>query len=421
MNCDSCNYFFSDNDSFNIHLKNCKNNINTDPKNKYYCPSCDKKFRILPNLEKHNESKKHINLFEWNKKQLNINNNNPTTKSINLISDIVEKEPEHSSLEQLIRNRELELQSYKIPTKPTQPYDTPIQSQNTPIQTTQPIQKTQHIQPIQSIQPIQPKQSHDTPIQSQNTPIQTTQPIQKTQHIQPIQSIQPIQPKQSHNTRIQSYNPIQNKIEEDDDDLSEEIKQTKLSLNLSIDLHQKEIEKVENQFNDDNFLDNIQEQRTIIQKQIKELQELPKIVQPPLKTVQKVQFQPQTSQQQLPPQPQQSKLKYPIEFKNTTIWKNMVSLINSAKKEDMNKLVNTIITSLTKSPLTAYPYICAFIMCSEDLDNKPELRSKLINGLIEVKKAFAKLISVKQLYWNGVNTLAGYALMNKLNLQEIKA
>jgi hypothetical protein len=371
MNCDSCDYFFSDNDSFNIHLKNCKNNINTDPKNKYYCPSCDKKFRILPNLEKHNESKKHLNLFEWNKKQLNINNNNRTTKSINLISDIAEKETEHSSLEQLIRNRDLELQSYKIPTKPTQPYDTPIQS---------------------------------------NTPMQQIQPIQQTQ---------------SNNTHLQSYTPMQNKIEEDNDDLSEEIKQTKLSLNLSTDLHQKEIEKVENQFNDDNFLDNIQEQRTIIQKQIQESQEPPKTVQAPPKTVQalpktvqKVQFQPQPSQ---PSQPEQSKLKYPVEFKNTTIWKNMVSLINNTtKKEDMDKLVNIIITSLTKSPLTAYPYICAFIMCSEDLDNKPELRSKLINGLIEVKKAFAKLISVKQLYWNGVNTLAGYTLMTKLNLQEIK-
>ena len=99
----------------------------------------------------------------------------------------------------------------------------------------------------------------------------------------------------------------------------------------------------------------------------------------------------------------------------------MASLINSTKKEDETKLVNIIITSLTKSPLNAYPYMCAFIMCSEDLDNKPELRNKLINGLIEVKKAFAKLISVKQLYWNGVNTYAGYELMTKLNLQEIKA
>jgi hypothetical protein len=385
MNCDSCNYFFSDNDSFNIHLKNCKNNINNDPKNKYYCPSCDKKFRILPNLEKHNESKKHLNLFEWNKKQLNINNNNHTTKSINLISDIPEKEQQPSSLEQLIRNRDLELQSYKIPTKPTQPYDTPIQSHNT------------HIQPIQQ------SRSHDTPIQQ----------------IQPSQSYNtPIQQSRSHDT------PMQNKIEEDDDDLSEEIKQTKISLNLSIDLHQKEIEKVESQFNDDNFLDNIQEQRTIIQKQIEEPEEQPKTVQQPTKIIQKVQFQSKPSQPYKPiqtPQTQpQSQPKYPIEFKNTTIWQNMATLINSTKKEDETKLVNIIITSLTKSPLNAYPYMCAFIMCSEDLDNKPELRNKLINGLIEVKKAFAKLISVKQLYWNGVNTLAGYELMNKLNLQEIK-
>jgi hypothetical protein len=398
MNCDSCDYFFSDNDSFNIHLKNCKNNINNDPKNKYYCPSCDKKFRILPNLEKHNESRKHLNLFEWNKKQLNINNNNPTTKSINLISDIPEKEEQQGSLEQLIRNRELELQSYKIPTKPTQPYDTPVQSHNT------------HIQPSQSLNtPIQSSQSHNTPIQpyrSLNTPIQSSQSHNT-----------PIQPSQSHKTHIQ------NKKEEDDDDLSEEINQTKLSLNLSIDLHQKEIEKVKNQFNNDNFLDNIQEQRTIIQKQIEESQKPTKTVQQPTKIVQKVQFQSKTSQPYKPPesQPQSSAIKCPIEFKSTQIWKNMSSLINTTKKEDMNKLATTIITSLTKSPLNTYPYICAFIMCSEDLDNKPELRAKLINGLIEIKKAFAKLVSIKQLYWNGINTYDGYVLMTKLNLQEIKA
>lgn len=383
MNCDSCDYFFCDNDSFNIHLKNCKNNINTDPKNKYYCPSCDKKFRILTNLEKHNESKKHINLFEWKKKQLNINSNNMNTKFINLISDIPEKESEQNtqkdSLEQLIKNRELELQSYKIQTKPTQPYDTPIQL----------------------------PQSHNTQIQqipSRNIPMEPTQSPNTTPRYTP-----------------QVYNTMQNKLEEDDVDLSEEIKQTKLSLNLSIDSHQKEIEKVENQFNDDNFLDNIQEQRTIIQKQIEQSQEpqpTHKTVQPPPKTVQPPtkQAQPQTQTQTQP-----STLKCPIEFKSTPIWKNMSSLINSTKKEDEPKLVNTIITSLTKSSLNTYPYICAFIMCSEDLDNKPELRSKLINGLIEIKKAFAKLVSIKQLYWNGVNTHAGYALMNKLNLQEIKA
>jgi hypothetical protein len=128
-----------------------------------------KKFRILTNLEKHNESKKHLNLFEWNKKQLSINSNNSTTKIINLISDIQEKEdkPKLDSLEQLIRNRELELQSYT------------------------------HIQPAK--------------------PIEHIQTMKHIEHIQPIQHVQ----------------PIQNKLEEDDIDLSEEIKQTQLSLNLS--------------------------------------------------------------------------------------------------------------------------------------------------------------------------------------------
>ena len=34
--CNDCNFSFSDKITFNIHLKSCKDNINYDPKNKYY-------------------------------------------------------------------------------------------------------------------------------------------------------------------------------------------------------------------------------------------------------------------------------------------------------------------------------------------------------------------------------------------------
>jgi hypothetical protein len=367
MNCDKCDYFFNDMDSFNIHLNKCSSNINDDPKNKYYCPSCDKKFRTLTNLEKHNESKKHINLFEWNKKQLNINQNTSTTKTIHLISDIEqeqEPEPEHEHkptpqqesmdtlVAKLIQERELQFQSY-------QPQPTP-----------------------------------------------RTQPTQQ--------------------------NRLDTLIDEDDNDLSEELKQTKMSLNMSHDIHQKEIEKVEKQSSDDDFLNDIQEQRNqqliqpppIVetpQKQVQIIKNPHKPTQPtqPQKPTQPTQpqkpIQPtQPSQPQQPTQP--IKPRYNPEFKNTPIWKQLSSLVNNTNTENETAISNKIITFLSKSSLNTYPHICTYILYSEDLDNKPELKNKLKKGLNELKKALAKLISLRTPFWNGVSVAHAYAFMNKLEL-----
>jgi hypothetical protein len=395
MNCNTCNYFFSDNDSFNIHLKTCRDNINDDPKNKYYCPSCDKKFRVFTNLERHNESKKHLNLFEWNKKQLNSNNNQLNIKTINLISNIEEKEskPKHQSekdsfLEKLVRDRELELQTYKIPPQ----------------------------------LPPQPKINLD--IQSIN--------FNKNKN------------NENENEKNNINDHLNLLVEDDDIDLSEELKKTEMRLNLSVELHQKEIEKVENnqnQNNDDDFLNDIQEQRNItniIKEQIKHdeqiLQSQPSVkfqpqpkpqvkFQPQQQPKPQVKFQPKPTPQVIK-QPETaiklepSKLKYPIEFLQNPIWKSISKLVNDTKKEDEVKLVNNIMITLSNSPLSIYLHICAYIIYSEELDNRIELRKRFINGLIEVQKAFAKLIALKKLIWNGKNVVEGYAFMNKLKLKE---
>ena len=101
-NCNDCNFIFSNIVSFNIHLKNCKNNINYDNKNKYFCPSCNRKFRLFDNLQRHEETKNHIELFNWEKKQLpdivikNIQKADPTydpnIKVINLTRELIMKE-----------------------------------------------------------------------------------------------------------------------------------------------------------------------------------------------------------------------------------------------------------------------------------------------------------------------------------------
>ena len=53
--CSECNFVFSSQISYNIHLKTCKDNVNYDPKNKYFCPSCCRQFRIFDNLKRHEE------------------------------------------------------------------------------------------------------------------------------------------------------------------------------------------------------------------------------------------------------------------------------------------------------------------------------------------------------------------------------
>ena len=94
--CNDCNCIFSDEISFKIHLKNCLNNINKDPLNKYYCSACDRYFRFLPNLLRHGETKKHLDLINWNIKQLSNNcdstDSQTNIKNIFLTRDIIEKE-----------------------------------------------------------------------------------------------------------------------------------------------------------------------------------------------------------------------------------------------------------------------------------------------------------------------------------------
>ena len=94
--CNYCNCIFSDEISFKIHLKNCLNNINNSSTNKYYCPACNRYFRFLPNLLRHCETKKHLDLINWNIKQLSNNcdsiNSQTNIKNVLLTKDIVEKE-----------------------------------------------------------------------------------------------------------------------------------------------------------------------------------------------------------------------------------------------------------------------------------------------------------------------------------------
>jgi hypothetical protein len=84
IHCQTCDYYFSGTTTFHIHLKSCENSINTDPKNKYSCPVCNKQFRVLNNLERHEETSKHKKLIEWHKQRDDTLNNNFESESLAL-------------------------------------------------------------------------------------------------------------------------------------------------------------------------------------------------------------------------------------------------------------------------------------------------------------------------------------------------
>ena len=67
--CNNCNFIFSNQTLYDIHLSKCQTNMNNDMKNKYCCPVCDRQFRLLLNLERHQETIKHIELLESVKRE----------------------------------------------------------------------------------------------------------------------------------------------------------------------------------------------------------------------------------------------------------------------------------------------------------------------------------------------------------------
>jgi hypothetical protein len=96
--CQNCNFIFSDQTLYDIHLSKCQTNINNDIKNKYYCPLCDRKFRLLLNLQRHQETIKHIELLESNISQNQNQNQNlePILDSKNIYVNLTPRRKELS-------------------------------------------------------------------------------------------------------------------------------------------------------------------------------------------------------------------------------------------------------------------------------------------------------------------------------------
>ena len=134
--CENCQYIFSDQISFNIHLKNCETNKLKDHKQQYSCPVCNRQFRVLANLLRHEETKKHQNLIEWHKKQdpsidPELISIDPNIKNIYVSCNLENENNQLSNLEDLT-TIELETQSeMEISNDISQTIDLePVETQN---------------------------------------------------------------------------------------------------------------------------------------------------------------------------------------------------------------------------------------------------------------------------------------------------
>ena len=95
-----------------------------------------------------------------------------------------------------------------------------------------------------------------------------------------------------------------------------------------------------------------------------------------------------------------------------TIWKYLQQTIHET--DYLNKINNLFVVK----PFNDYLFLCTFILYSEDLDDKIDMRFKLISSIIELNKYFQTLLTSKKYIWNGKNVVDCVNLFNKLKINE---
>jgi hypothetical protein len=531
--CNDCNFSFSDKITFNIHLKSCKDNINYDPKNKYYCPVCSRQFRVLSNLHRHEETKKHQDLLNWEKKQLsdtlfkNLNNNKDSNiKTINLTvsiekkvtnciddynkmeleinnsikenTDIFNNQPDELNFSDFINEPENKDESNIIDfntTLPTETYNndnsfTQNDNYSDPFlieigKTFETVSDVNNYEIIQNNTPRNDVLQNNTPrndVLQNNTPrndvLQNNTPRNDSNNSNDsfidklvkerekmlssfiklpatkleYESDQSQKKSELHSSLSFSLDPIlintvsnnkseynilddkniqynsesipslQSLIDEDDIDLSEELKKTQQNLAFFSDYRKKELEtKI---YDNDVVLNNIQSVRTVENtsdnniKTVSFKNPIEKSI-----TISKTNDIDKKSNTKIinnitpiptptPTSNQKVVSKYPEQFKQKPIWKELTKIIN--EKDCLKKLVNIF----TNQPFNDYIVICTFIIFSGELDNKLNIKLSLISSIIEMNKFFIKLSQNRQFIWNGKNIIDCINLFNKLKLND---
>ena len=356
VQCDTCLNIFTDKISYEIHIKLFKcsqDNKNSNSKN-YYCPVCDRQFRLLSNLQRHQETITHQETLEKIIKQENIiTNNDNQTKTI--LIDLTPRRKE-LSLEEMDKLNQEKQRNHQ---------DSENENEN----------ENDNKKEDMDMFLIQLKKQRE---------LDLLPPQPQSQQYQPII-------KQESNLNLY--------IAEDPGfNLALELQNTKMSLNDKTD---NDISL--NYNNEDEFLNIFKIKQKEMLEKTKE-KEIPII------------FPKKQQQQQITKintsVPQNNKL-YPIEFIKTPVWEKLSLIIkNNIHNPDINVIAaRSILTLLVSSPLSDYLIICTYVYYSEDLEQKRELRLSMVKAMLEVYNNYLKLSKNRQILWNNKNVAMAINIM----------
>ncbi len=400
IQCDTCSYIFTDKISYDIHIKLLKCVEDNKNNKNYYCSVCDRQFRLLSNLQRHQETITHQDALEQIIKQENITKEDDDVKSI--VVDLTPRRKE-LSLEDMDKLNQEKQKKYDDDDTNTINDTINDTNNNTTNTTNNTINDTTNNEKEDiDIFLIQLKKQRELDL----LPLQHPTPKQKTITIeQPIL----IQKNQTNtNTNINNSNMY---IAEDPGfNLALEIEKTKILLN-----DKNENDVFLNSNHEDDFLNIFKIKQKELLQQSKEREsekekEIPLIIPKKHQQITKIN---NTTQQN-------NKL-YPPEFKNTPVWEKLSTLIkNNISKSDINIIAaRFILTLLVNSPLSDYLIICTYVYYSEDLDNNKDLRAHMIKGMLEVYNNYIKLSRNRQILWNNKNVAMAINMMNNWKIESV--
>ncbi len=500
--CSECNFVFSSQISYNIHLKTCKENVNYDPKNKYFCPSCCRQFRIFDNLKRHEETKKHLELFNWEKKQLSdvfikdIQKSDPSydpnVKVITLTRELILKENKVDIPNDINESVKKNIESNSNQNKQNKQTEQNIASVSNSIKVNEEELNfdkfdlledkldgddlkfeefvlneesinNENLNTSTSIDILFNNDNHmnmninvdidvntnindpfleeidnrlnsniensnieNNNIENNNVDnvidinIDINKKIKEEGHVNDSQLdkynnffeklisdrenmlkslIKLPETSLKNNLETNNENILKEQIEEDTIDLKDEIINTQKNLTFYTEYYQSELNYKTQLYGKDSLLNTIQNTRDNGYNgnngnNIKNIELNANVI-----NHNKIEKNNKTN-------------KYPIDFKSKPIWKYLEQTIY--QKDYLNKINNLFIVN----PFNDYLFICTFIFYSEDLDDKLEIRFKLISSIIELNKYFQNLLSSKKYIWNGKNIMDCINLFNKLKIND---
>ncbi len=379
VHCDICSAIFTDNISYNIHLTLLK--CNKDGNKNYYCPVCDRQFRLLSNLQRHQETITHQELQDKIIKNENIITEDNDIKNISVDLTPRRKELSLEEMDKLNQDKQLKFNNdEKI-------NDEKINDEK--------INDT-------DIFLIQLKKQRELDL----LPYSQSQP--KTILIEKPE----LNKKPQIDEKIQIHN-ISNiyTIEDPGFNLSLELQKTKNLLNEKTDNYSSQDYNSE-----DDFLNIFKMKQKELENQ--KNKEVSVFINSDVK---------KQSQQITKTIPKNNntinihnKL-YPSEFKQTSVWNKLSDLIKkNISKPDINIIATKFILSLlVNAPLSEYLIICTYVYYSEDLDKTKEIRISLIKGMLEVYNNYIKLAKHRQFFWNNKNVVMAINIMNNWKMETV--